>query len=25
MDQSFHDAFLQAADWLRRDEQKEYE
>lgn len=25
MDQNFHDAFLQAADWLRRDEQKEYE
>jgi hypothetical protein len=25
MDQNFHDAFLEAADWLRRDEQKEYE
>lgn len=25
MDQNFHDAFLQAADWLKRDEQKEYE
>jgi hypothetical protein len=25
MDQEFHDAFLEAADWLRRDEQKEYE
>jgi hypothetical protein len=25
MDQNFHDAFLEAADWLRRDEQNEYE